>query len=120
MTTTPGLPAADGLVTQVNASMIPAVAHRLKVTSAQLKSKIVHDYPAVAKGLSAWPSIKPGAIHLVALQRASVADASNMRLNFTALPWYILGPGILLLIAALPALIIARHNGRDLRASTPA
>jgi hypothetical protein len=103
----------DGLVTQVQATMIPAVANRLGISPAQLKSTIAHDYRAVAKGLSAWPSIKPGAIHLVALQRASVADAANMRLNFTALPWYILGPGIALLMAALPALATGRVDGRS-------
>jgi hypothetical protein len=67
----------------------------------------------VAKGLSAWPSIKPGAVHLVGLQRASVADAANMRLNFKALPWYILGPGIALLIAALLALMIDGRGERS-------
>jgi hypothetical protein len=102
----------DGLVSQVNASMIPALANRLGVSPGQLKSTIAQDYPTVAKGLAAWPSIKPGAIHLVALQRSSVADAANMRLNFKALPWYILGPGIALLIAALLALVVDRPDGR--------
>jgi hypothetical protein len=57
-----------------------------------------------AKGLLAWRTIKPGAVELVRRQVASVPDAERLNgLDFTPLPWYIMGPGIALLIAGLAA-----------------
>jgi hypothetical protein len=53
------------------------------------------------------PSIKPGAVELVRRQVASVKDAAEMNgLDFTPLPWYIMGPGIALLLAGTTALAI--------------
>ena len=46
--------------------MVPALAQRLHLTPAALERSIALNYPAVAKGLAAWPSIKPGAVELVA------------------------------------------------------
>jgi hypothetical protein len=104
----------DGLVTEVSTTMVPAVAHRLGVTGAQLTATIAHDYPKVAEGLAAWPSIKPGAIQLVAVQKASVHDAVRMNgLGFKPLPWYIMGPGIALLIAAAAAWMTDRRPAAD-------
>jgi hypothetical protein len=95
----------DGMVTEVDTKMVPALAHRLNVSSAALEASIASNYPAVAKGLAAWSSIKPGAVELVRRQVASVPDGSKMNgLNFKALPWYIMAPGIALLVAAACAL----------------
>jgi hypothetical protein len=103
----------DGLVTQVQGRMIPALAERLGSTSAQFDATLARDYPQVAKGLAAWPSIKPGALHLVALQRASVSDAESMNgLAFRPLPWYIMGPAIALLLAVAAALPKAIRDAR--------
>jgi hypothetical protein len=100
----------DNMVTQVNTQMVPALAQRLHLTTTALQTSIATDYPAVAKGLAAWPSIKPGAIQLVRLQVASVKDAAKMNgLAFTPLPWYIIGPGIALLITAAAALAVERR-----------
>ena len=55
----------DNMVTQVKTQMVPALAQRLHLTTAALETSIATNYPAVAKGLAAWPSIKPGAVELV-------------------------------------------------------
>jgi hypothetical protein len=97
----------DNMVTQVNAQMVPAVAQRLHLTRAALETSIASNYPAVAKGLSTWPSIKPGAVELVRRQVASVNDAAEMNgLDFTPLPWYLMAPGIALLLTGTIALAI--------------
>lgn len=84
----------DDMVTQVDTEMIPALAQQLHRTPAALERSIAADYPAVAKGLAAWPSIKPGAVELVRRQVASIPDAATLNgLDFTPLPWYIIGPG---------------------------
>jgi hypothetical protein len=86
------------------------------VTDAQLTATIARDYPKVAKGLAEWPSIKPGAIHLVSLQKASVADAVRMNwLAFKPLPWYIMGPRVALLLAAGAGFMIDRRPTKDQR-----
>jgi hypothetical protein len=103
----------DGLVTQVQGRMVPVLAQRLGSTSAQFGATLAREYPRVAKGLAAWPSIKPGALHLVALQRASVSDAVSMNgLAFRPLPWYIMGPAIALLLAVGAALPKAVRDDR--------
>lgn len=98
----------DGMVTQVNTQMLPGLATRLHVSQATLQASIAREYPAVAKGLVAWSTIKPGAVELVRRQVASVGDAATLNgLDFTPLPWYIMGPGIALLIAGSAALLTA-------------
>ena len=97
----------DGMVTQVDASMLPTLARRLHVSSAALDRSLAASDPAVVKGLAAWPSIKPGAVALVRLQVTSVADAAKMNgLDFAPLPWYIIGPGIALTLTASAALLL--------------
>jgi hypothetical protein len=99
------------MVTEVNASMLPTVARRLGLTKAAFESEIAQRYPAVAKGLVAWSSIKPGAVELVGRQAASVQDGTKMNgFHFTPLPWYIMGPGIVLLLVGGAALLVERQR----------
>jgi hypothetical protein len=90
--------------------MVPALAQRLHVRTAAFEHSLATNYPAVAKGLAAWPSIKPGAVELVRRQVASVGDATELNgLDFTPLPWYIMGPGIaLLLTGGIPLTLSGR------------
>jgi hypothetical protein len=98
----------DNTVTQVKTEMIPALAQRLHVSTAAFEQSLATNYPAVAKGLAAWPSIKPGAVDLVRRQVASVSDAAKLNgLDFTPLPWYIMGPGIALLLTGGIALTLS-------------
>jgi hypothetical protein len=73
--------------------MLPSLARRLHETPAAFEASVAQRYPAVSKGLAAWPSIKPGAVELVRRQGASVPDGDKMNgLDFSALPRYIIGP----------------------------
>jgi hypothetical protein len=110
----------DDMVTQVDTKMVPALAQRLHLTPSALESSIAANYPAVAKGLAAWPSIKPGAVELVRRQVASVPDAATLNgLDFTPLPWDMMGPGIALLLTAGIALTATRIPA-GARSATPA
>jgi hypothetical protein len=96
--------------------MVPALAQRLHVSTAAFEHSLATNYPAVAKGLAAWPSIKPGAVELVRRQVASVGDATELNgLDFTPLPWYIMGPGIALLLTggiASPSAVARSRRGQ--------
>jgi hypothetical protein len=95
----------DGMVNEVNTAMIPALAQQLHTTPQALGATLAQRDPAVVRGLQAWPTIRPGAVALASVQAASVKDAQTMRgLDFTSLPWYIMGPGIALLLAGGAAL----------------
>jgi hypothetical protein len=116
----------DNMVTQVDTQMLPAVAQRLHVSTGTLQATIATNYPAVAKGLAAWPTIKPGAVELVRRQVESIGDAATMNgLDFTPLPWYIMGPGIALLLTATATLALmskperARSTAPGFRATGP-
>ena len=99
------------MVTQVETEMVPALAQRLHLTPAAFERSIATSSPAVAKGLAAWPSIKPGAVELVRRQVASVPDAATLNgLDFTPLPWYLMGPGIALLLTGVIALTAKRQS----------
>ena len=101
----------DGMVTQVDTTMIPQVADRLHLTRTAFEQVLARDDPAVATGLAAWPRIRPGAVALVRRQVASVHDASVLAgLTFGALPWMIIGPGMGLLIGAIAGLAIGRRD----------
>jgi hypothetical protein len=115
----------DGLVTQAQTQMLPAVAARLHETPAALEGTIAADFPAVTRGLAAWARIKPGAFDLVRRQVASVHDAAELNgLDFAPLPWLIIGPGIALLLLGGAAVIVGRRGApapsrRRRAASTP-
>jgi hypothetical protein len=101
----------DGLVTQVQTQMLPALAARLHETPAALDGTIAADFPAVTRGLAAWARIKPGAFALVRRQVASVHDAAELNgLDFAPLPWLIIGPGIALLLLGGAAAVVDRRG----------
>jgi hypothetical protein len=89
----------DALVNDVNGSF-----------GAQARS-----YPAVERGLERWPSIRPGAYALAAAQLASLRDRGKLdNIPFRALPWLIIGPGILL--AALGTVVVLQEAPRRAKA----
>lgn len=95
----------NALVPEVQTKVVPALAQRLHTTPAKLGAAIARDYPDVARGLREWPSIAPSAEVLSANQRASVAEAAAMDgLPFRALPWFVIGPGIVLTAVGAVAL----------------
>jgi hypothetical protein len=99
----------DRLVPEVQTQVVPALAKQLHTTPEALSQKIATDDPEIAKGLRDWPKISPTAAQLAANQRASVHEAAAMDgLPFRALPWFVIGPGILL--ALLAGVTLARKR----------
>jgi hypothetical protein len=74
---------------------------------------IVQAYPAVGRGLAAWPHhLKPSGYALARAQLASVRDFKRLDdLPFKSLPWLVMGPGIVLALAAAGALALGRRRG---------
>jgi hypothetical protein len=95
----------DGTVREVRTELIPTLAKRLGTTPAAVSASLARDFPKVGTGLAEWDRIKVGAEQLTARQRASVHDAQRMKdVPFRALPWLVLGPGILVTLLAAGAL----------------
>jgi hypothetical protein len=102
----------DRLVGEVSTSFVPQTAARLHETPAQLSAQLAHRFPAVARGLAAWPSIRSGALQRASDQVASVRDFANVEgIDVRAVPWAVIGPGILMLLVGA----IALGLGRDAR-----
>jgi hypothetical protein len=100
----------DATVDQTRATMLPAIARRLRVPPSRLNADVAQRSPAVATGLREWDSIRPGAYQLAAIQGRSVADNRQMSgTPFTALPWLVIGPGAAIApLAALARLSVGR------------
>jgi hypothetical protein len=87
----------NALVPEVETKLVPTLATLLHTSPANLAATIARRYPAIDTGLRQWPTIAPSAEKLSANQRASVDEAGAMDgLPFRALPWFVIGPGILL------------------------
>jgi hypothetical protein len=86
--------------TEIQTKMLPALAQQLNVTPAQLSSMISTQYPDVAAGLKALPTITPsftGLINTLDQQRPlfQSADAIPTKdIPATAVPWSLLAVGI--------------------------
>ena len=85
---------------------MPQTAARLHESPAQLNAQIARGYPAVARGLAAWPSIRPGALQRSRDQVASERDFANIDgIDVRALPWAVIAPGILMLLGGALGLV---------------
>jgi len=80
-----------------------------------MSALVARDPPAVARGLTAWPSIRPGAYRLASIQGRSVADNREMTgTPFGALPWLIIAPGAVLAALGGAALRLTPPDRRRL------
>jgi hypothetical protein len=99
----------DRLVAEVHNKFVPQTAARLHESPTKLNAQLAHSYPAVARGLAAWPSIYPGALQRARDQVASERDFANVDgIDVRAVPWAVIGPGILMLLGGAVALIFIR------------
>jgi hypothetical protein len=102
----------NGTVTQTGQEMLPALATRMGISQKAMNQLVAQRFPAVAGGIKAWPSVRPGAYHLAAVQAASVADNEDFGgLPLKLLPWLIIVPGAILLLLAGLALRQERPAG---------
>ena len=109
----------DRFVTEVETKFIPRTAARLNESPAKLKAQIAARYPAAGHGLAVWPEIGPPAIKRSRDQVASVQDFANLHgIDFRALPWMVIGPGILMLLAGLAGVALSGRQRRTGEIST--
>jgi hypothetical protein len=102
----------DDTMAETKTKMLPTIATRLGMSPAEMDKYVQHDFPDVAAGLRAWPSIRPGAYHLAAIQGQSVDDNVTMGdTPFRALPWLLIVPGIALVLVSAAALLRSRRSG---------
>jgi hypothetical protein len=101
----------DALVQEVRHKFIPQLAATRHESAAAVTRQLVHRYPAVGRGLAAWPQIRQQATYLPKQQIASETDFANLHgIPFRALPWTVIGPGIAVLLVALAALALGRRE----------
>jgi hypothetical protein len=88
---------SDALVTEVDTSLIPALAARAHVTPAAETAAIAHSYPAVARVLADWPGLRHRGFALVQIMGESTRDYKRVdAVPVGVLPWLLIGPGIVL------------------------
>jgi hypothetical protein len=103
----------DRLIAEVETKFIPQAAATLHESPAALKAQIARRYPAVGRGLAAWPSIRPTAYDLPRKQIASERDFANLDgIDFRAMPWTVIAPGVLMLLLGGAALVLSRPEDR--------
>jgi hypothetical protein len=110
------------VVDEVEAAFLPQTAARLRESTAQFTVQLDRRYPAVARGLAVWPSIRAAGFALARGQVASIRDAARIDgLDVRAVPWVVIGPGISVLIAGLLALSLPTAvRPHEQRATEPA
>jgi hypothetical protein len=115
----------DDLVAEVGHKLIPALAQQTHQSPAAFTRQLATAYPAVARGLAEWSTIRGAGYALAAAQQVSVkpfGDISDLPLG--ALPWLVIAPGALLALLSLGALVaesrLTRTLPRELIAVAPA
>ncbi len=87
--------------TEIQTKMLPALAQQLNMTPAQLSTWMTTQFPDVATGLGALPTITPtfnGLINTLDQQRANFAAADAIptkNLSSTTVPWGLLAVGLI-------------------------
>lgn len=96
----------SAMAEQLQTSALPGLATRLKVTPAQLESRLASNYPAVGNGLAEMPSALAWFGNLatrIAREKSDYEQAAAIPvkgLAATTVPWLMVLPGILLLLGA--------------------
>lgn len=90
--------------TEFTTKLAPALSQQLKMTSTQFDGFISQNFPAVAAGMSALPSVVPtfnGLINTLDQQRPLFASADAIptkSLPATTVPWAMFGAGLLVFL----------------------
>jgi len=92
---------------EFSTKLAPALSQQLKMTPAQFDGFVTQNFPAVAAGMGALPTVVPtfnGLIDTLDKQRPLFASADAIpteSLPATTVPWALLGAGILVLLIGL-------------------
>lgn len=103
--------------TEFTTKLAPALSQQLKMTSTQFNGFVSQNFPAVAAGMSAIPTVVPtfdGLINTLDQQRVLFASADAIpttSLPATTVPWAMLGAGLLVFLIGLLMLRAPRAAG---------
>ena len=102
---------------EFSTKLAPALSQQLKMTPAQFDGFVSTNFPAVAKGMAALPTVTPtfdGLIGTLDKQRPLFASADAIpteSLPATTVPWALLGAGILVFLIGLAVLRSPKAGG---------
>lgn len=103
--------------TEFSTKLAPALSQQLKMTPTQFNGFVSQNFPAVAAGMNALPSVVPtfnGLIDTLDKQRPLFASADAIpttSLPATTVPWALLGAGILVFLIGLLMLRSPKAGG---------
>ena len=98
--------AADAMVRELQAGLLPAVAKRQGLALAAFDEQLSTQSPALTKFLADWPKLAPANFAFAAAIRESVGEfAEAKRFPFESVPWLLIALGGLLVIVAGGALV---------------
>ena len=102
---------------QTRDQLVAFLARRLDVSVADLQATLARDFPALAKYLGDYDTMLAQATVILRNQEAAVPDfAKADAIPVKTLPWILVVPGLLLVVAAGTTIAI----GRERRAAVPA
>jgi hypothetical protein len=92
----------DAAFVEMRAAMFPSIARHLGLTTAQMNSTLHADFPATMRLLDAWDRQMHPAARVLSLSQLRYADEFHNAdaTPYRALPWLVIGPGLVLVGAA--------------------
>jgi hypothetical protein len=92
----------DAAFVEMRQAMFPSIARHLGLTSAQMDSTLHTDFPATMRLLDAWDRQMHQAARELSLSQLRYADEFHNAdaTPYRALPWLVIAPGLVLVVAA--------------------
>jgi len=92
----------DAAFVEMRQAMFPAIAHHLDLTAAQMDRTLHTSFPATMRLLDAWDGEMHAAARVLSLSQLRYADEFHNAdaTPYRALPWLVIGPGVVLVGAA--------------------
>lgn len=105
------LTTVSAMGTQLQSTMLPALAAQLHMTPAQLQQMMTTSYPATAAALASLPTALPRFQSLVQTFDSNLGNYDTLKpVSFEPIIWTTMGLGLLIAICGSAALLWPRHK----------
>lgn len=105
------LTTVSGMGTQLQTTMLPALAAQLHMTPAQLQQMMTTSYPATAAALGSLPTALPRFQTMVHAFDANLGNYDTLKpVSFVPIIWTMMGLGLLTLVCGAVMLLWPRHK----------